>query len=397
MVNTRKDVTKFVKSCYGCGVCVAACPYECLELKLNATGFYAPVLKKQSSCVNCGLCVKSCSYLNDGLYCNNEVVECGSTYTFDTEIRKHSSSGGFAYELEKKAIEKGYKVCGVHYNVERHRAEHIICNTETELACLQGSKYLQSYTATAFKNFKHGNKYLVIGSPCQIDSLRRLVATKNREDDFILVDFFCHGVPSYLVWHKYLKGTSPFNKNVNRIDFRHKWNYSEDKPISWNRFVITGWDDEGNVYQPYLRTPKEDPFYHYFLGDLCLGKQCYNKCKFKMLHSSADMRIGDAWGATYQKIAEGTSIVLAFTQNATNLLQELQIDRLAWRSIGIDELCEGQMQQAPPMPRHYQTRLKLMNTRVGFKTIDYTLALLDKWGRRRKRLYAHIRRNHNNA
>lgn len=397
MKNKGKDVTKLVENCYGCGVCLAACPSRCLGLELNSFGFYHPVMKERTACVHCGQCVKSCSYLNDCLARKNEVVDCGATWSRDAETRKNSSSGGLAYELGKKAVEKGYKVCGVRYNVEKHKAEHVICSTERELACLQGSKYVQSYTATAFQSFKRESKYLVVGSPCQIDSLRRLIQSRGWENNFILVDFFCHGVPSYLVWNKYLKDVLFTEGDAKWVEFRHKWNHSDNKPLPWNRFVITGWDDKGNVFQPFLRQPDEDFFYRYFLGDLCLGKQCYDKCKFKMLHSSADIRIGDAWGKAYQRIEEGTSVVLAYTHKAASLLHELQIDRVAWQNIGLEDLCEGQMQQAPCFPKHYWTRLNLMRTQIGFEKIDYIFGKLDKWNRRIKRLYEHIGWYHNNS
>lgn len=392
-----KEVTELVSNCYGCGVCVAACPKKCLGLELNSFGFYHPVMKEKSACVQCGYCVNNCSYLHDGLARNKKVIEWGAVWSNDAEVRKNSSSGGFAYELARKAIEDGFKVCGVCYNVEKHRAEHVICNTITELASIRGSKYIQSYTATAFKSFEPNNKYLVIGSPCQIDSLRRLIQAKGRENDFVLVDFFCHGVPSYHIWNKYVKDILFVEGNAKKVEFRHKWNHSDNKPLPWNSFVITGWDDEGNVFQPSLRHPYEDSFYRYFLGDLCLGKQCYDKCKFKMLQSSADIRIGDAWGNAFQSVEEGTSVVLAYTPKTAQLLKELQVDRMASQSVELEGLCEGQMQQSPLFPKYYIIRLNLMRSQIGFHKIDCILGKLDKWNRKIKRLYGCFCRHNNNA
>ena len=47
-------------------------------------------------------------------------------------------------------------------------------------------------------------KYLVTGTPCQIDSFRKYIKKFRVEDNFVLMDFFCHGVPSKLVWDKYI-------------------------------------------------------------------------------------------------------------------------------------------------------------------------------------------------
>lgn len=386
-----------IKHCFGCGVCLASCPKKCLDLVLNPSGFFHPVMRESAACINCGQCLKCCSYLNDGLAITNGVVEWGIAWSKNVNVRRESSSGGFAYELSRKAIQNGFKVCGVRYNIEKHRAEHVICETEKELACLQGSKYLQSYTATAFQSFERNSKYLVFGSPCQIDSLRRLIQAKDREDDFILVDFFCHGVPSYLVWNKYLKDVLFAEGKAKRVEFRHKWNHSNNTPVPWSRFIITGWDEGGNVYQPYLNQPDNDWFYRYFLGDLCLGEQCYGNCKFKMLQSSADLRIGDAWGKAFQSNGEGTSVVLSYTHKTDRLLQELRVSSVAWQSIRLDDLCEGQMEQNPPIPRHYRLRLNLLRTSLGFNKIDFILAKLGKWDKRIHKLYERFHRHLNNA
>ena len=53
------------------------------------------------------------------------------------------------------------------------------------------------------------------------------------------------------------------------------------------------------------RLSQGDMFYRLFLSDACLGKACYEKCKFKYENSSADIRIGDLWGTTYQVMKRG--------------------------------------------------------------------------------------------
>ena len=46
---------------------------------------------------------------------------------------------------------------------------------------------------------------MVSGTPCQIDSLRRYINKMKCQENFVLLDFFCHGVPSKFVWDKYIK------------------------------------------------------------------------------------------------------------------------------------------------------------------------------------------------
>ena len=75
-----------------------------------------------------------------------------------------------------------------------------ICVAENQLELIPsiGSKYIQSHTESAFSSFKRGQKYVIVGTPCQIDSLRKNLQRLKIEQDYILIDFFCHGVPSYL-------------------------------------------------------------------------------------------------------------------------------------------------------------------------------------------------------
>ena len=113
--------------------------------------------------------------------------------------------GGVGFEVGALLLNRGYKVCGVRYNADNNRAEHYIASDVRELIQSAGSKYIQSYTVDAFKAINRKEKYLVTGTPCQIDSFRRYIQKFRCEDNFVLLDFFCHGVPSMFVWQKYIK------------------------------------------------------------------------------------------------------------------------------------------------------------------------------------------------
>ena len=345
-----------IRDCYGCGVCVAACPYHVLELKHDKNGFYAPKMVNEKACTDCGICRNVCSYVDEALAVNQPVQEWHAVWSKDAEVRSNCSSGGVAFELAKKAIEDGYVVVGVRYNAEKHRAEHCLCETVEELKATRGSKYIQSFTTEAFAQLDRKKKYMVVGTPCQIDSMRRWIRQRKIDDNFVLVDFFCHGVPSYWVWKKYVKENFA-GKELRSIDFRSKRNHTTNEAWPWHAsYVVTCHDIRECVNQPNIY--KRDWFYEYFLSDFSHSRPCYEKCKFKMYSSSADIRIGDAWGSAYEKNDEGVSAVLVYTEKGKALLEKC--DNVVSDDLALELLCEGQMPQSPAMPPLYGLRLWLL-------------------------------------
>ncbi|MBQ1272693.1 MAG: Coenzyme F420 hydrogenase/dehydrogenase, beta subunit C-terminal domain, partial [Clostridia bacterium] len=47
--------------------------------------------------------------------------------------------------------------------------------------------------------------------PCQIASLDRYLKIIKKRDKFLLIDFICHGVPSYLLWERYISSCQKFD------------------------------------------------------------------------------------------------------------------------------------------------------------------------------------------
>ena len=117
-----------------------------------------------------------------------------------------------------------------------------------------------------------------------IDAIRRWVKRMKIDDNVILMDFFCHGVPSLLMWDKYLAIVKDKIGEVDNIVWRDKEGGWHD---SWAMKV-----DE----RYFSKFSQGDLFYRMFLKNRCLAKPCYDKCKFKGTDSAADIRIGDLWG-----------------------------------------------------------------------------------------------------
>ena len=203
------------KNCYGCGVCAASCKKHAIRMIINPDGFYQPEVN-ENLCINCGVCVDVCSFQTEDIKQNGLFdAEYFAGWSHDKDVRHKCSSGGVGFEIARYLLEKDYVaiVCG--YNSSERRAKHFLANTIDELKASVGSKYIQSNTYYAFSQLQSEKKYLVVGTPCQIDSIRRWVKRMKMDDSVILMDFFCHGVPSLLMWDKYL---AKVEGKIGRID-----------------------------------------------------------------------------------------------------------------------------------------------------------------------------------
>lgn len=140
-----------IHDCYGCGVCATVCGQKIIEIRLNSDGFYEPHISDISKCTDCGLCMDICAYSHDELCVSLVPVRSYAAWSKESAVRRKCSSGGVGFEIGRTLLEQGYKVCGVRYNVDLNRAEHYIATTVEELIPSIGSKYIQSYTADAFK------------------------------------------------------------------------------------------------------------------------------------------------------------------------------------------------------------------------------------------------------
>lgn len=328
-----------IKDCYGCGVCATVCGKKIIGIGLNKEGFYEPRVIYPDRCVGCGLCLDVCSFLQEEPSLRRTEIHSYAAWSKDTVIRRKCSSGGVGFELGRTLIEEDYKVCGVRYDAERARAEHYIATTVKELIPSIGSKYIQSYTVDGFKAINRKEKYLVTGTPCQIDSFRRYIRKFNVEDNFVLMDFFCHGVPSMHLWQKYLQEVEKLTGNVTYVSWRNKltaWHDSYD-------LLIRG---EKSFYNS--RLSQGDRFYRFFLSDACLGKACYERCKYKYDRSAADIRIGDLWGNTYKSNEDGVSAAVAFTEKENKILCSCGCELIEHP---FNVVAEGQMKECPRRPR----------------------------------------------
>jgi len=308
------------KKCCGCAACVQVCPQKCISFEEDERGFSYPFVNKVA-CIGCGLCERVCPEIN--INEASKPIKCFASINNDSTIRKESSSGGVFSLIAEKVISEGGVVFGALFN-NHWEIQHGYTETKEGLARFRGSKYVQSKTGETYqqvKSFlKQGRMVLYSGTSCQIAGLKKFLRADF--DNLITIDVVCHGVPSPLLWRKYLEYKSQqeigsyLTDNITKISFR-------DKRKGWKRFGLSIKWNNGRYKNEVL---SENLFLNAFLKNLSLRPSCAC-CVSKEGKAGSDISLADYWGIGRKHRDmdddKGTSLVLVNTEKGLNLFASL--------------------------------------------------------------------------
>lgn len=309
-----------IKPCTSCQMCSAVCPKNAITINLNDNGFYSPKINNDL-CIDCGLCTHVCYKYDDSVTITsqeelNKITLYAASAKEDDLVAK-TTSGGIADLLAKKLISLGYIVIGVVYDYQKDRAVSRIAKNKIETDDFRGSKYIQSYTVEAFKelvlNIK-SQKYAVFGLPCHIYAINKYVSKHNLRDNCVLIDLYCHGCPSMLVWDK-VNAKIKKKLNAERFDYVN----FRGKSKGWGQFVLEARAGE-KIYQS---TPLNNEFYDLFFSNQVLNDSCTD-CNLRSSLAYTDIRLGDFWGKTFRHTKRGMSGVSIVTSKGQELFEIIQ-------------------------------------------------------------------------
>ena len=198
----RSDDFEMKKTCCGCTACANSCPVGAISMKRDDEGFSYPAFD-MDRCISCGLCERICPILNTDE--NKTVNLFYAAKNEDDSERLSSSSGGVFTLLARAVIRDGGVVFGARFD-DKLNVCHLMIEQESDIALLQGSKYVQSDLKDTYGIAKakldDGIAVLFSGTPCQIAGLRAFL--RKEYDNLICVDVICHGAPSPMVYEKYI-------------------------------------------------------------------------------------------------------------------------------------------------------------------------------------------------
>ena len=305
------------QDCCGCAACEQSCPKHCITLRPDSEGFLYPSVDG-SSCIDCGLCERVCPILHP--YEEHEPLRVMAAINRDKAIRESSSSGGIFYMLASRIIHEGGVVFGARFDSEW---QVLMDYTETMegIHAFMGSKYVQARTGMSYADAKRflveGRRVLYSGTPCQIAGLHHYL--RKPYGNLLTVEVVCHGVPSPMVWQKYLAETVRDIHRITSLQFR-------DKREGWKRFnFVLRYDEASRTLEAHDFHGK-NLFMRAFLSNLILRPSC-EYCKAKRGRSRADISLADYWGVQLfhpeMDDDRGTSLVLANTEKGRDILEIL--------------------------------------------------------------------------
>ncbi len=240
------------------------------------------------------------------------VVGCYAVKHKNSDVIKNSRSGGIFTALSDYVLMNN----GVAYGCVQDQ-NMIVKHTRAESALgrdlMRGSKYVQSKMRDSYKQVKtdliNGKLVLFTGTGCQVAGLKCFLG--HNYQNLITVDIVCHGVPSPLVWKKYIMWRKR-QGDLQNYNFRDKNKFKWEVHVE--KFEFTG----GKIIYSQL-------YKNLFLSHVML-RPCCHECKFKSVPHNSDITIGDFWGigSVYPEFDDhkGTSLVICNTEKGNDILNK---------------------------------------------------------------------------
>ena len=303
--------------CVGCGICLGVCPSNAVNRRID--NGLVTVEFDYTLCIKCGKCVEACPplfYLYKGRPRYFETIERIEKiffgYSTNHDIRFHAASGGVVtslllYMLKHKIVDEVLIV-----RMKGFSVEVLLTDNEDDVISAQGSIYFKTFSLCMLPEIVHcikkGSKLCIVGLPCQISSVKRVL--EDLSDKVYFIALVCSHLKEIWYVEHILAKYLPKNAKVLAMSARRD---------GWpGTFKVSFIQEDGKFRKLDLRLGQ-------FFGPLpLLNVSAPLGCLLCTDHlaSEADIVVGDAWHPKFiGKDSTGVSIIIARTKKGLSLIE----------------------------------------------------------------------------
>lgn len=303
--------------CTGCQACYQFCMEQNITMVKGFDGFlYAEIINK-----NKDTC-KNCTFTCPQLKINKSTDPFPKVFAVQLNDEKKltdSTSGGMFYAVADYVLKHGGVVFGAIYE-EDMTVRHKVAFNKNDLVKMHGSKYVQSDITGIYKevlNYLDKNIFVLLtGTPCQIAGLKAYLQKDYM--NLITMDVICSGVPSPLLFSKYIEHLQKKRIKVLDYKFRDKSKYGCSHTV-----VITFIDRKAKKRKQTIPDRRRVSYYVAFGKENCFMTACYH-CRYNTVQRVSDFTVGGFWGLKHTDIKmdekKGVSLVLVNTVKALSIM-----------------------------------------------------------------------------
>lgn len=334
--------------CAGCMLCTEICPKAAIKV-IDCLDAYNAVIDS-NLCVNCNMCHKLCPQNNPPKI--EKPQFCLEGWAVEEEIRRTSSSGGFAAAIEKEFVRNGGIVYSCSFKGGTFRftvAEH-----EDEIKNFAGSKYIKSSPEKIYKEIaskiKQKTNILFVGLPCQVAALKNYVGESNY---LYTIDLICHGSPSPHILELFLKDYGIKLKDIDSISFRKKNRFSLNSEFTFSVPIV------GDYYSMT------------FLDGTSYTANCY-ECQYAREERVSDVTLGDSWGSTLpeDEKSKGISLALVQSEKGMKILKEANL-QLFEADLARAVAFNSQLRKPSISPKHRIKFFRELKKGIKFRNVIF--------------------------
>lgn len=329
--------------CVSCGACIHICPFSNIGMVYsNIREKWDAEVNDLSKCLKCNG-TKNCLYVCPSY--NTDYIQLAKSnennllgrirnvyngYSTDNNRRLKSSSGGFIRELSRSLLESK-EINGIISIIHNNGLDYFpeIIN---DVSKMPNSIYHNVNYENAFRIIKENKKsFLLIGLPCQITSIEKLLTKKKfshlRERVYAKVAIIC----GYTFDRVNAQAFAYYNKfNLLEISYRENGRYRKTKISS---------QDESKIFDPFNPNSLSERINNNLFFDRFLVQ---NGCLYCVDHIGycADLVVGDAWQKRYKDDKIGTNIIICRTEKGEEIIP--QISNFCFEQGYNEEIIESQ-------------------------------------------------------